>query len=132
FATSRTDAPSLPLPTTLGNVEVKINGRPAPLLSVGPEQINLIVPYATAEPYAHVQVFVSGQPSNGVVSYTRSTAPGIFIIPPGGAGDGAVLHTDYTLVSQSNGARPGETVMAFVTGLGAVVPAVADGAPASA
>ncbi len=128
FATTRSDATSLPLPLMLNNVEVKVNGRAAPLLSVSPTQINLVVPFGTSEPYANFQVIVDSKPSNMVTLYTRATAPGVFTIPSGGGGDAAVLHADYSLVSPSRGARPGEIVMVFLTGLGTVSPAITDGA----
>jgi uncharacterized protein (TIGR03437 family) len=130
FTATRQDATSMQLPLTLAGVQVRVNGRAAPLLSVGPNQINLIVPYATTEPYATVQVTVDGTPLNSVVSYARSTAPGVFTLPPGGAGDAAALHADYSVVSASRPAKPGETVLLFVTGLGVTDPAIADGAAA--
>jgi uncharacterized protein (TIGR03437 family) len=37
------------------------------------------------------------------------------------------LHSDYTVVNSSNKAKRGETVQIFLTGLGAVTPAVPDG-----
>jgi len=45
-----------------------------------------------------------------------------------GVGPGTVVHADFQLVSESNPATPGETVMIFLTGLGALNPPVADGA----
>ena len=47
-----------------------------------------------------------------------------------GLGDGAILHADYSVVSQSNPASPGEIVQVFLDGLGVVSPAVADGTAA--
>jgi uncharacterized protein (TIGR03437 family) len=45
-----------------------------------------------------------------------------------GLGQAAVLHADFSLVGQDNPAHPGETVLIFLTGLGAVTPGIADGA----
>jgi adhesin/invasin len=42
-----------------------------------------------------------------------------------------VLHADYSLVTQSNPAKAGETLQLYLTGLGSVTPSVADGAAAS-
>jgi len=38
------------------------------------------------------------------------------------------LHADYTLVTTSHPAQPGETIAVYLTGLGAVTPTVTDGA----
>jgi uncharacterized protein (TIGR03437 family) len=58
-----------------------------------------------------------------------ATAPGIFSLDRNGIGPGAVLHTDFTLVSAKSPAKRGETVLIYLAGLGAVDPPVADGAP---
>jgi uncharacterized protein (TIGR03437 family) len=130
FSSSSATASSAPLPTTLAGVQVRVNGRLAPLSYVGPDQINAILPYATTEPYARLQVVAGGRESNTVTLYTRASAPGVYTVPPGGAGLAVALHADYSLVSESSGARQGETVMLFLTGLGAVSPATADGSAA--
>jgi uncharacterized protein (TIGR03437 family) len=55
-------------------------------------------------------------------------APGIFTLPDG---SGAIQHAaDYSLVTASNPATPGETIIIYATGLGSVSTMVADGAPA--
>lgn len=132
FAASTTGASSIPLPTTLAGVQVLINGRPAPLSFVSSNQINAIVPYATKERYAAVHVVANGRSSNIVTLYTRDANASVYTVPAGGAGTAAVLHADYSPVTQSNGARPGETVLVFLTGLGATSPPTADGVAAPA
>jgi uncharacterized protein (TIGR03437 family) len=135
MATSPT---TLPLPTTLGTTQVRVNGQPAPLDYVSPTQINLLVPYATtAEGFATFQVSNNGVLSNEVTVYTRATAPGVFTLTnidgstyPAGTGPGAIQHADYSLVTSENPAVAGETLLLYVTGLGAVSPQVADGAAA--
>ena len=121
---------ALPLPTNLGGVQVKVNGKVAPLSYVGPTQINFLVPFATTDAYATFQVINNGTPSNPVTLYTSLTAPGIFTGAPSGIGNGAVLHADFSAVTQSSPAKIGETVLLYLTGLGAVMPAVGDGAAA--
>jgi uncharacterized protein (TIGR03437 family) len=54
----------------------------------------------------------------------------VFTVPSGGVGEAAVLHADFSLVSNSSPAKMGETVQLFLTGLGAVSPAVAAGSAA--
>jgi len=129
-------AQSFPLPTNLGGVQVTVNGRLAPLSYVSPTQINLLIPYATSEAYVYFQVNNNGVQSNAVMVNPSATAPGVFALTqnggsfPPGVGPAAVLHADYTLVTPSNPARAGETLQLYVTGLGAVTPAVGDGAAA--
>jgi uncharacterized protein (TIGR03437 family) len=123
-------AKSLPLQTNLGGVQVTVNGRAAPIYFVSPTQISLIVPYATTESFATFRVSSNGTLSNQVTVYTTPTAPGVYTLTQNGVGNAAALHADYSLVTQDNPAKVGETLQLFVTGLGAVTPAVADGTAA--
>jgi uncharacterized protein (TIGR03437 family) len=123
-------AQSVPLQTNLGGVQVTANGRPAPIYSVSPSQVSVIAPYATTESFATFQVTNNGTPSNKVTVYVTPTAPGIFTLTQNAVGNAAALHVDYSLVTPDNPAKVGETLQMFVTGLGAVTPAVADGAAA--
>ena len=59
LASSTAGATSLPLPATLGGVQVLVNGTPAPLLYVSPTQINFQIPYEALGGNATV-VVVSG------------------------------------------------------------------------
>lgn len=123
-------ASSVPFPTMLAGVQVTMNGIAAPIYVVSPGQISAIVPYGVTTPIAQIQVINNGSPSNTVTAFTSLTAPGIFTVPAGGLGLGAILHSDYTLVTTDHPAQVGETVSVFLTGLGAVNPVVADGAAA--
>jgi uncharacterized protein (TIGR03437 family) len=62
--------------------------------------------------------------SNEVVAPLAATSPGVFSRADGRP---VVLHADYSLVSPESPARPGETVMIWLTGLGELSPAVATG-----
>jgi uncharacterized protein (TIGR03437 family) len=122
-----------PFPNTLSGVGVTINGTPAPVYSVTPGQINAVVPYSldpNATSVLNVQVSNNGTLSNVVSEYLGFSSPGVFTVPPGGLGAGAILHADFTLVSSASPAKVGETVQIYLTGLGAVKPAVNAGAPA--
>jgi len=129
LANSLVIAPSIPFPNTLGNVQVSINGTPAPIYYVSPTQISAIVPYeVAADSIAQVQVTTNGTPSNIITMYTNKTSAGVFSVPPGGLGYGAVLHANGQLVTSANPAEIGETVSVYLTGLGAVSPTITDGA----
>ena len=124
------EAPVLPLPTTLGGVQVKVNGRLAALSYVSPTQLNVLVPFATVESYATFQAINNGSPSNTVTVYAGQTAPGVFTTTQNGIGPGAVLDSHYSPVRADNPASIGDTIQIFVTGLGAVTPTVPDGTAA--
>jgi uncharacterized protein (TIGR03437 family) len=133
LASSPQFASTVPFPTTLGDVQVNINGLLAPIYYVTPGQIAVIVPYAASTSIASIQVFNSGVASNTVTSFINLTTPGVFTLPSGGLGYAAALHADYSLVTPQNPAQIGETVAVYLTGLGAVNPAIPDGSagPAS-
>ena len=133
FAGGTANATSLPLPTTLGGVQVMINGQAAPLFYVTPAQIALQVPQAITlanVPYATVQVVNNNATSNAVTVYTNYTAPGVFSAGGNGIGPAAAELANYSLITSSNPAPVGSTVVLYATGLGTVVPTVADGAAA--
>jgi uncharacterized protein (TIGR03437 family) len=129
-------AATLPLPTNLANVQVSVNGVFAPISYVSPNQINILIPYEISGGYATFQVSSDAGLSNAVTLYERDTAPGVFTSTNGGfapgVGPAAALHADFSAVTQGNPAQMGETLLLYVTGLGAVKPAVADGAAAVA
>lgn len=122
----------LPLPSTLAGASVTVGGETAPIFNVvnlnGNEQISFQVPVDLA-PGTGIPIVVN----NGAGSATAQidltpTQPGIFTID----GTQAVaLHADFSLISAAQPAAPGETIVVFCTGLGAVNPPVATGAAAS-
>lgn len=124
-------------PTTLAGVQVNINGIAAPILAVnecGPYPcVTVMVPYEIQGPYVQIQL-TSGGKNSTVVGFYGASAPGLFTIPAGGLGYAAAEHAppSYAVVTTSNPANIGETISAYVTGLGTVSPAVADGAPGAA
>jgi uncharacterized protein (TIGR03437 family) len=125
---------SAPFPNSLGGVQVTINGAPAPVYLVTPNQINAVVPYTNPSngSLVNVQVTSNGTASNTVQTYTGLTSPGVFTVPSGGIGNGAILHGDFSLVSNTSPAKVNETVAVFLTGLGAVTPSVTTGTIAPA
>jgi uncharacterized protein (TIGR03437 family) len=122
-----------PYPMVLGGVTVTVNNIAAPIYLVSANQINFLVPYAVTGSTANVIVKNATGTSNTVTLPLATTSPGIYSVDYSGAGYGVILHADYSLVTPSSPAQGGETVLVYLTGLGAVKPAVADGvaAPAS-
>jgi uncharacterized protein (TIGR03437 family) len=120
----------IPYPKILGNVQVFVNGLNAPVYSISPTQINAVIPYEVTGPTATFLVMNGAASSNSVTVALAPTAPGVFSLNGNGLGDGAILHPNYSVVSQANPATPGEIVQVFATGLGTVNPAVQDGTAA--
>jgi uncharacterized protein (TIGR03437 family) len=125
-------AASLPFPTSLGGVTVTVNGLAMPLQYVSPTQISGVVPYSTPtdDSFLNVQVNNGNTPSNVVQVYSGDASPGIFTVPPGGIGNGAILHADYSVVTSAKPAKVGEPVLIYLSGLGPTTPPVAAGAAA--
>ena len=121
---------SLPLPTTLGNVTVRVNGIAAPLFFVSPGQVNAQVPFEISGTTATVTVDNGTLPSAPITLGLAPAAPGIFTLAQDGTGPGAVLHPDGSLISVTSPATADEVVAIFCTGLGSVTPAVESGRPA--
>lgn len=135
LAQSTVVANTLPFPTTLGNVQVSINGYAAPIYYVSSTQISVIVPFENTYSVGQIQVTNNGTQSNIVTVPVNLSTPGVFTIDssfgglgPGGLGYAAAEHGDYSVVSDSNPAQPGETIQVYLTGLGTVYPPNPDGA----
>ena len=127
----------LVFPTTLGGVQVLINGIAAPIYYVSPTQISVIVPYALdptatpAVPLAQIQVVNGGSKSQPVTWWLNDNQPGLFTTGQNGVGIAAALRYDSSgatsIISASNPTHRGETISLFLTGLGAVSPKITDG-----
>jgi uncharacterized protein (TIGR03437 family) len=133
------------LPTTLGGVQVTIDGLSAPVYYVSPTQVIVLAPWSTPVTLpgapltvAQIQVISGGVKSNTITLPAYETTPGVFTILPlagqtyaSGIGYAAAVHGSGQLVTPANPALPGETVQTFLTGLGSVYPSLADGAAPS-
>jgi uncharacterized protein (TIGR03437 family) len=125
-------AQSANFPTKLNGVEVLIDEIPAPLYYVSATQIAAIVPYEVTQypaNFANVQVSNNGQLSHAVSEFLGTGTPGVFTIPADGIGLAAAEHADGTLITENSPAQPGESIAVYLTGLGEVIPSIADGTP---
>lgn len=119
----------LPLPSTMAAASVQINGIAAPLVYVSPGQINAQVPWEAPPGSATLTVTHAGVAASQTVTIAAA-GPAIFTLY--GSPEAAALNQDYSVNSQDNPALPGQAILLYGTGLGAVSPTVASGAPASA
>jgi uncharacterized protein (TIGR03437 family) len=127
FACSSAGASSVPLTTTLSGVTVTVNGTAIPLYYAGASQINAQLPYEIPAGSATLTVTNAyGTSAVGTFNVVE-TGPGIFV---SGTQAAALNYPAYTVNSTSNGAEPGSVVIVYLSGLGPVSPAIADGAAA--
>ena len=119
-------APTLPLASSLGGVSVLVNGVAAPVLYESTGQINFQVPWETKTGSATVVVSTNGYASSSVNITVQAAAPGLFVQGT----HAAVLNSDFSLNSSGNPAKVGGTILAYLTGAGAVSNQPADGAAA--
>jgi len=117
----------IPLPLSLEETSLTVNGVPAPLFFVGPGQVNFLVPYEISGPLA--DVVLRSRSGEAAVRIPRAAAsPGITL-----AGTEAnIFHGNNTRVWDFSPARYGEELVLFASGLGAVTPAVPTGSPTPA
>ena len=69
----------------------------------------------------------NGQLSNAVAAPADLSSPGIFSELQNGLGPGTITHADFRPITAEDPAEIRETVIVFLTGLGPVNPAFADG-----
>lgn len=115
FANSSTSA----LPTSLDSVSVYVDNRPAPLLMVSQGQINFLIPSDEIAGAVPVRVVRQGVKGPDIDVTLVSAAPMLF--PSAG---GYVIAEDWNngsaLVTPDAPAHAGDTIILFVTGLGAL------------
>ena len=138
LADSEATVTSFPLPTALGGASVAVNGQLVPIFAVpGPSrgvplgsQINFQVPYGLTGNTARIQVKKGTTDSAEVTVPLAPTSPGIYSYAADAQSPirGIITHVDGGLVTPQRPARPGDTVVMYVTGLGTLNPPVATGA----
>ncbi|MGA3189997.1 MAG: CotH kinase family protein [Bryobacteraceae bacterium] len=114
-------AKQYPLPRSLANTFVAIEGVRAPLFFATSGQIELQVPWDIPTADAAVVVSANGSMSNSFASTMQASTPVIL----------AVAHDDGSLVSSESPAVAGEGIVIYMTGLGTVNAAPALGSAAS-
>jgi uncharacterized protein (TIGR03437 family) len=121
----------VPLPTSLEGVSVEIleGGQTAvaPLFFVSPGQISAQLPFSIGGTTAQVRVRTALGTSSAETVAVLPRAPRLFTGSWDGKGEAIALHADWTPVSTTAPAAPGEALILFLTGLGAVSPAIGAG-----
>lgn len=123
-------------PTQAEGVSVQVNNRPAFLHYLSPTQLNVVSPDDDAVGPVTVTVTVNGQTSASYTANLRRVAPAFFLWP-----DNQVVATsvDFQLRARNGtfpgaatkAAAPGEVIIVWGSGFGAVSPPVPAGAAAA-
>lgn len=113
----------VPLGTSLGGVQVTINGIPAPLFSVSPTSILFQIPWEISEGNASVAVV---RPSSPFLPPGASLQ--VVNSQPAAAVPYAFSQNFIELTGTPSAANPGDIVSFYLSGLGPVTVPVADGA----
>jgi uncharacterized protein (TIGR03437 family) len=115
-------AGAYPLPRKIGETEVFVDGKAAPVYFASPGQINFQLSAGTAPGQSVVEVRVGGQAVTRTTATVIPNAPGLFV----------AANPDGSINSAKNPAARGGAITIYGTGQGAVSPAVDDGAAAGA
>lgn len=106
-------AAAVPLPISMSGVAVLVNGVPAPLYYSSATQLNVQIPYETTTGEATVSVNNNGKVTSQSIN-VNATGPGIF------------TDANNYLVPTNSAAR-GQEIGFYITGAGAVTPALFTG-----
>jgi uncharacterized protein (TIGR03437 family) len=122
LAAGTSAAPSLPLPTELGDVRVLVADRLVPVLYVQQDQINAMVPYGFTNDQLAVPIVVRSGTTQSLPDLLRlsSAAPGVFMVPR--STQAIVVDLGNRLVAPGNAAGVGDWVVIYCAGLGEVEP----------
>lgn len=133
---SQNSAP--PWPLSSNNIQVQVNGIPAPIFRVDPAAIYIEIP--NEAPTSGPADFVVSDMSTGQIlaaaTFTmQSASPGIYTTNSGGTGQAAITMYDsnFNVIPGVNGPNnpitPGNTITLWLTGAGNVPGLPADGTP---
>jgi uncharacterized protein (TIGR03437 family) len=89
-------------------------------LTVTPGEIKAVIPQGLLSGASAIQVRSSSALSNTVVAPNGVASPGLFSIDGTGRGQGLILNQDGQRNAPDLGARPGEKITIFATGVGLV------------
>jgi uncharacterized protein (TIGR03437 family) len=131
-------ATSLPLPTRLANVQVKVNGEAAPLLFASASQVNFQCPHLTpGSPLDVTLVAENGVAMPAASSTMAAAAPSVFTMAATMQGVIRIASANQIAMPKTEGtpsrpATPGENLEIYADGLGEVMNTAAPaGTPAA-
>jgi uncharacterized protein (TIGR03437 family) len=118
-ATGSVDTSTNRWATTVGGVQVLINGYASPVIYATSTQVAAIVPFSVSGRLdAFVQIRYRGVTSNTLSQPVTSAVPGIFTANSSGTGPAAALNDDGSVNGAGNPIAKGRTLVIFGTGDG--------------
>ena len=122
-AVATSDLVNNTLPTTLGGISVKINGKDAFIQYVSPTQINVQAPADENSGNVQVTVTNAGGTSDAVTAVLQPVFPAFFT----NGNYVAAVRSDGTILTSTTAAKPGDLVSLYGNGFGPTNPVVAPG-----
>src|SRR5262249_25549144 len=133
FGDKTEQASGVPLPVTLGDVQVFVAGVAAPLLYASPAQINFQVPSGTPTSASLQEIQVvrasTGQVLASWLFRFDAVSPGLFTANSSGSGQLAAINSDGTPNDGTHPAKAGTFITLYGTGQGLVDGLPPDGQP---
>ena len=117
--------------SSTSGVSISVGGKPGFLSTVTPNQINAQIPFEVSPGPANLIVTVAGTASAPLSITLGAVAPAFFTVSGLGSGTALVTTTASVPLTSTSPAKPGDTVVAYLTGLGVTNPPTPTG-PASA
>jgi uncharacterized protein (TIGR03437 family) len=119
-------AGSLPLATTLGDAQVLVNGKAAPVYYVSPGQINFEIPIDAATGDGTVQIVRGSQQGNQAYIHIASRVPRFILL---NGGPYAIMTTPQGALTGYAGhsVKAGDVIVIYTIGLGPTSPSVPSG-----
>ena len=139
LADAKLAAGGAPLPLLLGGTSMTVANSPAPLFYVSPLQINFQVPWLSISKPAQFPLLITQGESLTLLTFLLNPyAPALFTANGQGSGQASAIISNTSSLAAPTGAypasrpvKPGEFVLLYCTGLGAVTnqPAAGDVSP---
>ena len=116
-------ANSVPVPNSLGGVEVTVDGASAGIYFVSKTQVNFVIPAVAATQYARrvpVQIRLNGTPAiTPLTILIKDVSPTVLLRDAADAlRPAAALNEDGSANNEARPAKPGESITLYVTGYG--------------
>lgn len=115
LATRPMHAPTVPLPTRLGDFSLQVNGFPSPIFYVSPSQVNAQIPYEVSTGQATVVATAGGNLLPPRTLTIQPTAASLWMLGPNEA---LVHNQDGAINGNDQPASPGSIITAYLTGQG--------------
>jgi uncharacterized protein (TIGR03437 family) len=114
-------APGLPLTLNGTSVSVTVNGTTVqpPIYYTSPTQLGVVLPSSTPVGTGTITVTNSGQPSLTAPIQVVTSALGLDTLYGSGTGEGVVTDANGVVLTATNSASPGQTVILWGSGVGA-------------